>query len=72
MSDDAEKIPLHVGVICLPVCEKLQYQFILEHHCKKSHYMHISPNDASWVSSLHTAMGDSSHCDYDCNVLRKS
>ena len=72
MSDDAERIPLHVGVIFLPVHEKLQYRFILDHHCKKSCDVHVSPNDASWVSSLHAAMGDSSSSDYDCNMLRKS
>ena len=36
MSDDAGRIPLHVGVICFHMCGKLQCQLILEHHCEKS------------------------------------
>ena len=72
MSDDAGRIPLHVGVICLPVRGKLQCQLILEHRRENSHYVHVSPADASRVSSLHAAMGDSSCCDCDHSMLWKS
>ena len=61
MSDDAGRIPLRVGVICLSVCRKLQSQLILEYSYKNSYYVHVGPTDASRVGSLHAATGDSSH-----------
>ena len=63
MSDDAGRIPLYVGVICLYVHRKLRCQLILEHCRQNSCYMHICPADVSQVGLLHTAKGDGSHCD---------
>ena len=72
MSDDTGRIPLHVGGICLRVHGKLQSHLILEHCYENSCYVHIGPADALWVGLLRAAKGDSSQCDYDRDVLRKS
>ena len=72
VSDDTRRILRPVGVICLPAHGKLQCQLILDHHRENSRYMHIDPTDESWVSSQHTAKGDSSCGNYDHNVLQKS
>ena len=72
MSDDTGRVPLHVDVICLHIRRKLQCQLILERRCKNSRCVHVSPADMLQVSLLHAAKGDSSRCNYDGKVLRKS
>ena len=60
MPDDAGRISLPVGVICLHVHWKLKSQLILEHRCDNSCYMYVGSANALWVSSLHAAKWDNS------------